>query len=203
MADMLRRLGDISPDRILWHPLPGTATESDVTRLDAHDNRLCELVDGILVEKPMGLRESVVAIAIARFLGEFVSRHRLGIVAGEAGAVRLLPGLVRIPDVAFISRQRLPNGLPDEPIPQLVPDLAVEVLSKSNTPAEMSRKLEEYFKAGARLVWLVDPDKRSVTVYRAVDDFKIVDRNGTLDGAEVVAGFTLPVAQVFAELDQY
>ena len=182
------------------HPLPGTATESDVTRLDAHENRLCELVDGILVEKPLGLRESVVAIAIARIF--VISPRRLGIVAGEAGTVRLLPGLVRIPDVAFISRQRLPNGLPDEPIPELVPDLAVEVLSKSNTPAEMSRKLGEYFQAGVRLVWLVDPNARGVTVYRGTDDFKVVDQNGTLDGGDVIPGFALPVTKIFAELDQ-
>ena len=141
LADLLSRLGGVSPERVRFYPLPGTATEADVVAIEAGENRLCELVDGVLVEKPMGFRESLVAGWILTALNSFVMPRRLGVVSGSDGLMRLVPGLVRIPDVAFISRERLPGGrIPAEPIPQLVPDLAVEVLSESNTTAEMDRK---------------------------------------------------------------
>ena len=90
-------------------PTPGTATEQDV--IDVHDrtNRLCELVDGVLVEKVMGFDESRFAVLLASFLANFLNRHDLGTIIGADGMVRLFPGLVRIPDVAFISWKRFPK----------------------------------------------------------------------------------------------
>ena len=118
-------------------------------------------MEGVLVEKPMGFRESLLAVAIARHLHEFVTPRNLGLVTGEGGMMRLFAGLVRIPDVAFISWARLPGGrVPETPIPRLAPDLAVEVLSRSNTAREMRGKREEYFEAGVVLVWMVDPEER-------------------------------------------
>jgi Uma2 family endonuclease len=85
-------------------------------------------------------------------------------VAGEAGMMQLAPGLVRIPDVSFISWDRFPDRkLPRDPVPHLAPDLAVEVLSQSNTPKEMDRKRRDYFNAGCKLVWITDPETRTVT----------------------------------------
>src|SRR5687768_9392303 len=127
-AEWLHDLGDVPLDRIVFDPWPGSATEADVLRLDDHEDRLCELINGTLVEKPMGLIESVIACALIAALQNFVHPRRLGVVAGEAGMMRLSRGLVRIPDVAFISFDRMPGRkLPDEPIPSLAPDLAVEV----------------------------------------------------------------------------
>src|SRR6185437_10703640 len=115
--------------------------------------------------------------------------------------VRLFPGLVRIPDVAFVSRDRLPGGrIPSEPIPSLVPDLAVEVLSESNTPKEMTRKRGEYFEAGVRLLWVVDPRKRTVAVYTKPERPLVLNESQSLDGGAVLPGFSYALASLFAEL---
>ena len=135
----MERLGGVPPHRIRFRPSPGTAVEQDV--LDAGNNGLfCELVDGVLVEKAMGYSESVLAVFMAEMLNAFVRPRNLGLVTGEQGTIRLFAGLVRIPDVAFTSWDRLPNGrVPVEPIPELAPDLAVEVLSRNNTSGEMAQ----------------------------------------------------------------
>ena len=135
-----------------------------------------------------------------QFLLTFVEQHALGIVAGEAGMLRLAPGRVRIPDVSFVSWDRLPQRrVPRQPIPDLVPDLAVEVLSEGNTPREMEQKLQEYFTAGVRLVWYVDPIRQEVYVYTATDQREVLHADHTLRGGEVLPGFTLPVRQLFTE----
>ncbi len=126
LADLIEHLGRIPPERIRAYPPPGTATEKDVIDIEARENRLYELIDGVLVEKAMGFRESFLAVDLARHLGNFAIGHNLGIVTGADGTVRLAAGLVRIPDVAFVSWDRLPNRkVPREPIPDLAPDLAV------------------------------------------------------------------------------
>src|SRR5438045_2623538 len=147
MADLLEHLGGIPPFRVRLHPTPGTATEQDVINILAHEDRRCELIDGVAVEKPMGLHESVLALALGYFIHSYLDDHDLGLVAGEQGMLRLLPRQVRIPDISFFSWDHFPNReLPADPIPSLYPDLAVEVLSESNTEKEMQRKLREYFK---------------------------------------------------------
>jgi Uma2 family endonuclease len=203
VGDLLERLGGISPERVRFAPVPGTATEQDVIDIERRENRLFELVEGVLVEKVIGYRESVLAVAVASALRAFVVPRKLGLVSGSDGMMRLFPGLVRIPAVAFVSRERLPGGhMPAEPIPDLVPDLAVEVLSKSNTTAEMARKRGEYFGAGARLVWLIDPDTRTAAVYDAGDrPPRQLTELDSLDGGGVLPGFALPLKELFAELD--
>src|SRR4051812_17857396 len=101
IADLVRDLGDIPLARIRRYPPPGTATVADVER-----NKCCELVDGTLVEKAMGLRESFIALAIAGFLRAFVNPRNLGMISGPDGTLRFAPDLVRIPDIAFISWDR-------------------------------------------------------------------------------------------------
>lgn len=203
LADLLHELGDISPARIRLPPHRGTATEQDLLEIHAHEKRLCELVDGLLVEKPMGYRESLLAVALATLLREFVRPRKLGRVTGEAGMLRLFPGLVRIPDVAFISAGRFPEGrVPADPVPDLAPDLAVEILSSSNTAAEMERKRREYFEAGVRLVWIIDPDARTVAVHPASKEARRLSERDALDGGDVLPGFSLPLTELFAELDE-
>jgi Uma2 family endonuclease len=135
---------------------------------------------------------------LGRFLLAFVEQHDLGIVAGADGMLRLAPGLVRIPDVSYVSWDRLPDRrIPRQPIPDLTPDLVVEVLSESNTAREMDQKLHEYFAAGARLAWYVLPDLQEVHVYTAPDRREVITADHTLHGGEVLPGFTLPVHQLF------
>src|SRR5207244_2263506 len=113
---------------------------------------------------------------------EFVEKHDLGIVTGESGMIRMPSNLVRIPDVAFFAWRHFPRRqLPNEGAPEISPDLAVEVLSKSNTPREMERKLGEYFAAGVRLVWFVDPKTQSVTVYTSATQSSMVESGGSLN----------------------
>jgi Uma2 family endonuclease len=203
LADLLEQLGGIAPERVRFQPLPGTATEKDVLEVRARTGLLCELVHGVLVEKGMGFRGSMLAGALIEFLRVFVRPRNLGLVTGESGMMRLAAGLVRIPDVAFISWQRLPNRrVPSEPIPGLAPDLAVEVLSASNTPREMARKRQEYFAAGVRLVWQVDPEARTVEVYTTPEQCTLLHEEDTLHGGAVLPGLALPLREVFAELDR-
>jgi len=203
LAGLLERFGAIPAARIRYDPPPGTATEQDVIALEARENRLFELVDGVLVEKAMGWRESLLAGALITILSNFVRPRNLGLVTGEAGMVRLASGLVRLPDMAFVSWDRLPNRrVPSDPIPALAPDLAVDVLSAGNTPGEMARKRQEYFAAGVRLVWLVDPEARTVEVYTDPHQSTVRHEADTLEGGAVLPGFALPLRELFAELDR-
>jgi len=203
-GDLLAQLGDVPPSRIRLVPAPGTATEQDVIEVEARTDRLCELIDGVLVEKTMGYRESLLAIAIAERLRGYVRSRDLGIVLGADGTLKILPRQVRIPDVCFIAWNRFPGGkLPPEPIPAVAPDLAVEVLSEGNTEAEMQRKLRDYFAADVRLVWYVDPRSRTARAYTAPDQCLVLDQQQSLSGGEVLPGFRLPLRDLFAELDRH
>jgi Uma2 family endonuclease len=203
LADLQERLGGVPLERIRYRPFPGTATEADLLAIDAHEDRPCELIDGVLVEKPMGLRESILAGAILAFLRAFVIPRDLGFVTAPDGPMRLLPGLVRLPDVAFVAWTTVPGGrVPEEAIPDLAPDLAVEVLSPSNTPREMTLKRRHYFEAGVRLVWIVDPKRRTVAAYTGPDRPARLDASATLDGGDVLPGFAFPLADLFADLDR-
>jgi Uma2 family endonuclease len=198
VAELLKRLGDIPPERVWFRPVPGTATEQDVIDIEAHHNRLCELVDGVLVEKTVGYYESRVAGLVFHFIELFLVRYDLGIVLAPDGTLRLMPGLVRIPDVSFIGWAKFPNReLPAEPIPDLVPDLAVEVLSAGNTAKEMRRKIREYFKVGVRLVWLIDPATRTAEVYSSLRKKTTIAADGALDGGTVLPGFRLTLQELF------
>jgi Uma2 family endonuclease len=197
----LERLGGIPSSRIVYNPAPGTATEADLLALMRRTGRSYELIDGVLVEKTTGYREGGLAGRLLHLIATFLDDHDLGDIVGADATMRLLPKQVRVPDVAFTRWERMPNGqIPSEPIPDLSPDLAIEVLSKSNTPGEMKRKLKEYFLAGTSLVWYVDPVKRTVKVHTAPDKSRLFTEADTLDGAEVLPGFTLPVKRVFERL---
>ena len=197
IADLLRDLGDVSPQRVRLRPAPGRATEKDVVRIEAREDRLYELIDGVLVEKVMGAKESLVAMELGYHLKSFLANQPLGVVLGEAGMLQLRPRLVRIPDVSFISWDQMPNGeFPSEPIPNLFPDIAVEVLSRSNTAAEMRLKVSEYFDAGSRLVWIIDPETQTAEVYTAPDECRRLKATQALDGGDVLPGFKLPLKEL-------
>ncbi len=198
IADLLERLGGVPADRVRLRPPPGQATEQDVLAAHDRDHRLCELVDGALVEKAMGFRESNLAVWLGHLLYAFIAEHNLGELTGPDGPLRLMPGLVRMPDVGFIRRGRMPAG--QERIPDLFPDLAVEILSKSNTAGEIGRKLKEYFLAGTTLVWLVDPRTRQVVAHTAPDRSQTLTESDALDGGSVLPGLLLPVRRVFERL---
>lgn len=203
VADMLARLG-VPPERVRLRPLPGTATEQDLQDAIDEGRGLFELVDGTLVEKAVGYKSSFLTVALLAALRAFVRSQKLGRVSGPDGVLRLDAGLFRAPDVSFVSWKRFPDRgrMPKEAFPNLIPDLAVEVLSPSNTRAEMKRKREEYFRNGVRLVWIVDPETRTVEVYAPRRKTVVLTEADTLDGGKVLPGFTLSLAELFAELDE-
>jgi Uma2 family endonuclease len=199
-VDLVERLGAIPLNRVRTTPSPGSATERDVIEIHDRENRLCELLDGTLLEKTMGTRESYLAALLVRILGSFVAESDRGIVLTADGMLRLARGLVRIPDVSFISWQRLPGRIfPREEIWSLVPDLAVEIISKGNTREEMDRKLIDYFAAGVRLVWYIYPAAREARVYVAPDNCVTLGAHDAIDGGDVLPGFRLSLETFFAE----
>lgn len=198
-TDLVARFGPIPLNRIRAVPLPGTATEEDVLEIHAREKRACELIDGILVEKTVGSLESYLAIRFGRFLGDYVDEQDVGIVLGTDGMLRFAPGLIRIPDVSFLSWDHFPERrFPDEAVWGLVPDLAVEIISRGNTREEMQHKLRDYFEAGVKLVWYVYPKTREVQVYTASDTSVVIGEKETLDGGAVLPGFSLSLLKFFA-----
>lgn len=202
VADLTDRFGPILFRRIRHDPAPGAATEEDVVRLLEHEGRLYELIDGVLVEKVMGSPESLVAMLLGHFLNAFILPKKLGFVLGPDGIWRLQAGLVRLPDVAFFAREDAPRGrFPKGAMIRIVPRIAVEVLSPSNTHREMDEKLDDYFRAGVRLVWLIDPESRTAQVFSARNAMTTLDSTQSLDGGDVLPGFQLPLRCLFEELD--
>lgn len=205
LADVLTRLGDISATRVFMQPAPGTATEADL--LDERITRglRCELIDGILVEKVMGVREGYLGIWIGHLILVYLQDHNLGAVIGADSPIRFRLGSVRLPDVSFVRWDSLddPDDIedPDGAFLDVPPDIAIEVLSPSNTRREMAIKLDEYAAAGVPLVWYVDPDAKEVTVYPKGKERgkKVLGLDAVLDGGSVLPGFTLPVATIFAK----
>lgn len=201
IADLLADLGGISPDRVRLDPRPGTATKRDLVRLHGRPRKLYELVEGTLVEKPMGHPEAFLALELGRLLANFVVEHNLGYCTGADDLIEVMPKLVRGPDVSFTSWAKRPDGtVGSDAITNVIPDLTVEVLSRRNTRGEIRRKLKEYFLGGVRLVWVIDPRKRTADVYTAPDAKTTLGEADTLDGGEVLPGFELPLATLFARL---
>jgi Uma2 family endonuclease len=201
-ADIAGRLGGIPPDRIIWLPRP--ATEEVVVRF-CEEQRPVELIEGFLVEKAKGFRESLLAAALIMFLKNFTSPRKLGLVGAPDAIMRLRPGLVLLPDVSFITWDRLlATDAHKRKVATFGPDLAVETMSEGNTPKEIDRKRRELFAAGTKLMWVIDPKSRTAEVYddpNRPDQMVLVRETDVLDGGTVLRGFRLPLAELFADLD--
>ena len=203
VADVLGRLGGVPPERVVMRPFP--ATEDDLLERVERTGRGCELIDGVLVEKPVATSESNLAGWLITLLNAFVVPKNLGLTVGEQGMVRLFAGQVRMPDVSFVSWGRCPNRRrPAGRVWEVAPDLAVEVLSESNTPAEMLRKRQDYFRAGVAAAWEIDPAARTVAVFTTADTAdRTLAAGAVLDGAPALPGFSLALAELFGELDRH
>ena len=203
LADLQQHLGGIPAERIRLVPAPGSATEQDLVEIADHEDRLYELEDGVLVEKPLGWQEAIIATWLSSTLAAYLETHDLGQVMGADGPLKILPGMIKLPDVAFIGWNRFPTKpLGRRPVPALIPDLVVEVLSDTNTKAEMERKLKQYFEAGVRLVWYLDPKTRSARAFTSPADVTELDEDGLLDGGDVLPGFQLSLRCLFDGADR-
>jgi Uma2 family endonuclease len=196
--DLAAMLGPVPLSRIRTSPAPGTATMEDALALDAEGGLPVELWDGVLVEKPMGIRESRIAHVLGGLLFVHLLPNDIGMCLTTDGGVRVSAEQLRYPDLSFFLWDRLPNReLPPGPFMTVAPDLAVEVLSPGNTRQEMDRKRREYFAMGTRLVWMIDPQARTAEVFDAPDRGRTLGENDALDGGEVLPGFSVALKTLF------
>lgn len=159
-----------------------------------------ELQAGLLLSEPLpGTRHGRIAMRIGYRLEEYVRRHPVGVVVSNDSAFVLAknPDTVRGPDVAFIARERFErSGDSDRPFPG-APDLAVEVLSPSNTPEGIRAKVADYLAAGTRQVWVVDPGAKTITAYASLLSPVVHGGDDRLRAEDLVPGFELRVGEVF------
>ena len=168
-------------------------------RYAGKDGRI-ELVDGKVVEMaPVGPIHGRVDIDLGSILAIHVKRNRLGALHSNTGFIlQRNPDIVRGPDQAFVSAAQIAaHPPPERGFWELAPDLVVEIVSPDDTPKELSAKVEEYLGFGVRTVWVVDPKKRQVEVYRAGERVEIIESDGTLDGGDVLPGLQLPLAEIW------
>ena len=197
LDDLQAHLGGIPLSRIRLFPPPGMATDDDAFSLRRAEGVLCELIDGVLVEKTMGWLESAVAIQLGYFLHCYLKDNPLGEVMGADGPVRVVPKQqMRLPDVSFIRFDRLTPAAYKQKVCPVTPDLVVEILSAGNTAAEIDRKLVEYFAGGTQLAWIIDPDQRRATIYTSPSEFTSIDENGALEGGNVLPGFSVLLSEL-------
>jgi Uma2 family endonuclease len=167
-----------------------------IVMLPENAERLLELIDGEISEVVSNSISSIIAAYICGVIVVFVRQSKLGYVSGADGGYQI--GNERyIPDCAFISKTKLSKPTTESYV-SIPPDLAVEVLSPSNTPDEMTIKVDNYLRAGV-VVWVVSPEAQRVVVHRPDAPPKTYNIDETLDGGNVLPGFTLPVRDIFAE----
>lgn len=196
IADLLHDLGDISASRVIRIPAPGSANEEDVVRLAQRGHCFCELIDGVLVEKPMGHRESRLAMWLVVEIGMYLRSRPIGVLAGPDAPHRLRTGRIRLPDVAFIPFTAIPaDDDRNRPVVEWIPALAVEVLSEGNTDAEMEAKIQDYLAAGVQMIWIADPATRTVRVIRDTRRDETLTDSDDLDGEGVLPGFRCSVQE--------
>ena len=176
-----------------------TADEFYHLKLPEDGNRY-ELVRGkVVCMSPASPRSNIIAMLIVAALVTWVRPRNLGVVGGSEGGLKLAsdPDTVRAPDVWFFRAERIPpGGVPDHFCPG-APDLAVEVLSPSDRSGQITERLNDYFAAGVRLVWLIEPRTKSAAVFHADQMPFFVLADGALDGNDVLPGFTLPLRDLF------
>ncbi len=169
----------------------------------SYPDALYEVVDGQVVEiPPMGFYAATVASSLIADLVLYLRNNPMGRLTTE-GTYILDPvrDIRRRPDAAYVSYERWPRDRPtphkgDAPI---APDLAIEVVSPNDLYSDLRRKLRDYFQAGVRLVWVVDPQERQITVYTSPTQVRFVGEEEELDGGDVLPGFRLAVGPLFAD----
>jgi len=163
-----------------------------------------ELVDGelIMMMSPAGWLHGHLVSKIGAVIGAYVEDKKLGMAFGEQTGFILTrnPDTVRAPDAAFVREERIPRERSLTDYFPGGPDLAVEVLSPSNRASTMKRKIAQYFAAGTRLIWVVDPKAKMITVHAPAREPVTLREGDALDGEDVLPGFRYSIAQLFARM---
>lgn len=160
-----------------------------------------ELVRGMLVREPRpAVVHGWVQVRLGSLLMRHVEEHSLGYIFSDVGVILSTdPPTVRGPDLAFVSAERLPNGMPKRGFLPFAPDLCIEIISPSNTFSEIQEKVLEYLESGTRLVWVVYPETGSVTEYRSRIEIRILESTDALEGGNILPGLRVPVASLFPD----
>ena len=177
-------------------------TDAEFMALNRDGHRY-EIVNGELIDMGnSGAKHGYVCSVLMILLGGYVRLQKLGAMFDSSTAFKMKSGNKRSPDISFVAKERL-QGLDDIPDGFLegAPDLAVEILSPSNTVEEIHNKLVEYFENGSRLVWVINPKEKYVLVYRSSQEpDRLLKSIDSLDGEEIVPDFSLPIAELFQKL---
>ena len=177
---------------------PAVYTAEDLERLSAQGHHY-ELIRGELRSmSPSGGPHGDATSRVSFYVNGIVYGDDLGVTfAAETGFfVERDPDTVKAPDFAFVAYERLPDPLPEGYVP-LVPDLAVETRSPNDTAREVAEKVEEWLAAGVRLVWVIEPRKRTITTHRQGRAPQVLGIGETLDGEDVLPGLAVPVERIF------
>jgi Uma2 family endonuclease len=161
------------------------------------DGQKYELVDGEVVVSPAGAYHGEIVIKIVRIIATFLDDHPIGKVYGDNVGLVFPNGNLRSPDAFFVRSEKLPGGKSPVTFGEFTPDLAVEVLSPNDSPRYLAQKIGEYFEMGVPLVWLVDPQRQTVTVYRSFSETRQLRAQDTIDAEPVLPGFTCLVSRFF------
>lgn len=175
-------------------------TIEEYKQLPEDDRYRTELVRGRLAREPQpGEEHGWLEVRLSHHLYGFVEANGLGIVLGPVGyRLEEDPPTVRAPDLSFLSHARIEGGYPVRRFRRIAPDLAVEIVSPSNRAGDLVEKAHHFLDAGSRLVWVVNPLGRTLTVHRSRSDVAVLGVEDTLEGEDVLPGFRLPVARLFS-----
>jgi Uma2 family endonuclease len=198
LVQLAERFGDIPATRICMAPPPGQATEADLVYFQEHEDRLFELVDGTLIEKTMGNFESHIATMIHGLLFIYLRANPIGVTLIADTQLKLRRGIIRLPDVGFLSNERIrQSGYARlQKIAAVAPNLAVEVISESNSKKEMDDKLQDYFRAGTEEVWYVYPETRELHQFSSPAEPRI-SQGTELITTQLLPGFEMKLAEIF------
>jgi len=199
LFDLANTVGDIPLSRIRFSPLPGTATKADLIRLMNEEGKHFELIHGTLIEKAMGWFEGVLAGWIVTHFNNYLNVNEIGVAFGDRSPIEFSPKLIYEPDCGFVSSTRFPGGVvpDDQPVVDVIPTLAVEVISASNTRKEMEKKLAAYFECGVEEVWYVYRKTLQVFQFVPGNEPKVLNVEDTLTTSHL-PGFSLPVRTLFS-----
>lgn len=198
LVQLAERFGEIPAARIGMYPPPGQATEEDLVYLDEHEDRQCELVDGILIDKATWTFHSFIGGALCGALTSHLKRQAGGITLGGSAAFKLRPGLIRRPNTAYLTvdRARLFCAAIHEKFVPVAPNLAVDVISESNSKKEMDDKLQDYFRAGTEEVWYVYPETRELHQFSSPAAPQVWQGTALIT-TRLLPGFEMKLAEIF------
>jgi len=162
------------------------------------DGRKYELVDGEIEVSPAGMYHAEIVIKIIHIIATYLDENPIGKIYGDNVGLIFPNGNLRSPDVSFVRNEKLlPGGVSPVTFGELVPDFAVEVLSPDDRPSRLAKKIGEFLECGVPLVWVVDPQKQSVTEYRSLNQTRQFTASDTITVEPILPGFSCLVSRFF------